>query len=330
MKKLLLGFGWLLAADAVHAQTNFQPGYILPLAGDTLRGEVDLRGAQRNARLCRFRTSEKTPVIEYQPQQLRGYGFEGDRLYQTEIVALGDSVLRETLLATVADTLPRVSFLEVVVQGPATLLYLRDERSNDHYYLRMQGNPVQELIQTTRLVVEDRVTYKRKSNDFRHVLAAATQSCLALQPAIATVRYDANGLIRIVRRYNDCVGAATVAPASETRKNHVQLCLIIGGEKSQLVLNNDYIKATAQGTSAIQPVVGLGLTLRMAGVSKTISARFEALYEKQSYKPVTPSLNTATGLRYEYQSALESIRLPLLVRYTYPRGVVRPFLYAGY
>ncbi|WP_460581688.1 porin family protein [Hymenobacter luteus] len=322
---VLLG-ALLLGAAFAQAQTNFRPGYVVTLAGDTLKGEVDSRGAQRNARLSRFRTAKSAPVTEYRPQQLRGYGFTDDRVYQTETVLLSDSVRREGLPDLKEEAFPRASFLEVIVQGPASLLYLRDERSKDHYYLRTPGRPLQELIQTTQEVVRNGVTYWQKSDEFRRVLAAATQQCPAVQPAITTVRYDQAGLIRIVRAYNECVGGVSVAPAAASRKNHVRLGLVLGAERSQLVLD-DYPDLQAKGTSSVQPVVGLAANLYPTGASRTLSARVEALYEKQSYRAET---RLSTGTMRNYRVTLESIRLPITIRYTYPKGAVRPVVYAGY
>lgn len=331
MNKHVLFLPLLLAAAPVVAQTNFRPGYVLPLAGDTLRGEVDSRGAQRNARLARFRPAPGAAVTEYSPRQLRGYGLTGDRLYQAETVVLTDSLQRQTLLNVTADTLRRPSFLEVLVQGPASLLYLRDERNNDHYYLKMQGQPVQELVQTTRQVVDAGVTYQRKSDEFRRTLAASMQQCMAVQPVITTVRYDQAGLIRVVRSYNECVGGVSALPASASRKNHVRLGVVAGGESSRMQLDYNYLglPTTINMQGDAQLVVGLTLNIRLTGLNKNISARLEALYEKQRYEsgPVIPA-NITQGR--EFRIALTSIRLPLLVRYTYPKGSIRPFAQVGY
>lgn len=329
MKQPVLLGALLLGAASAQAQTNFRPGYVVTLAGDTLKGEVDSRGAQRNARLSRFRTSKAAPITEYRPQQLRGYGFTGDRVYQTETVLLSDSLSRNAIYKLKIDTLQRPSFLEALVLGPASLLFLRDEHNKDHYYLRMAGKPVQELIQNTHEVVENSVTYRGKTHEYRRTLAAATQQCPAIQSAITTVRFGQNGLADLVQRYNDCVGATSITPAAESRRSHVQLSLVVGAEKNRLTLYDPHPAQEIQATSSVRPTAGLGLTLHPPGITRAISARVEALYEKQTYSLATGVVNLA-GLMYEYRVDLESVRFPLLLRYTYPKGAVRPFGYAGY
>lgn len=328
-RKLLALLPLLLGSTIVLAQTNFRPGYVLPLSGDTLRGEVDSRGAQRNARVARFRVAAGAIITEYQPRQLRGYGFTGDRVYQTESVLLTDSVQRQSLLYASDDTIKRPSFLEVIVRGPASLLFLRDEANKDHYYLQMAGSSVQELLQTTQQIEDNGVTYQRKLDEFRYVLAAATKQCLMIQSTINTMRYGLNELASLVHRYNDCVGASSISPASKTRKNHVQLGVVVGGERSQLVLNDQYAGSaiTPKGTSAIQPVVGLALNMHLTGLNRTLSARVEALYENQHFEA---EYRSAKGVGKDYRVTLTGIRVPVLVCYTYPRGVIRPFLQVGY
>lgn len=330
LRKLLL-ITLLGASAQAMAQTNFQPGYVVLPAGDTLRGEVDARGAIRNARLARFRTAPDAAVIEYQPRQLRGYGFVGDRVYQAETVLLADSAQRLGQPYAPADTLARPSFLEVVLRGKLNLLFLRDERSNDHYYVQPRGQPAQELVQKISLTNAGGTTLRRKSDDYRRTLAAATQACLAVQPAITKVDFDLRSLTRVVGQYNACVGSAVVQPAAATRKNHVQLGLIAGAETSRLALNDNFFgrKRTLETASnQISPVFGLGLNFRLAGINKALAVRLEALYELQEY--LARQALATPGFYDEYRVKMGGIRIPLLVRYTYPRGAVRPFAQLGY
>lgn len=324
LKRILLLPALLITASSV-AQTNFQPGYVVALTGDTLRGEVDTRGAQRNARLTRFRSAPGAMVTEYSPRRLRGYGLTGGQLYRTESVVLADSLPRPLLPNPIADTLRRSAFLEVLEQGPATLLYRRDERNNDHYYLKMQSQPALELVQTVRTIEEAGVTYQRKSDEFRRTLAAAMQACIAVQPVITTIRYGQTGLMRVVRHYNECVGGTSVTPAGAVRKTHVQLGVVAGAERSRLEIRQNYQglsnSTTMQGYT--QPVIGLALGIHLDGVSKNLLVRLEALYEKQRYA-------SEVRVGNQYRVALTSIRFPLLVRYTYPKGRMRPFAQVGY
>jgi hypothetical protein len=294
------------------------------LTGDTLRGEVDLRSAQRNARFSRFRSATSATVTEYRPQQLKGYGYNNDQIYQTETVVLNDSSVVTSLIESRRDSMRRPVFLEVIVRGPATLLFLRDRQSNVHYYLKMQAGKVQELVQTNQQVRVNGVAYEQKSLEYQRTLSAAMQSCLTVQPAISHLRYALNDIAEIVRRYNECTGTTSIVPANVKRSNKVELELIVGGQTSQLLVYGDnIIKQPHQ--AAIKPVIGIALDFHIAQVDPKLSVRLEALYENQSFK--YDFMRFALNNRGTVE--LSSMRLPLLVRYTFPRGTIRPFMQAG-
>lgn len=329
MKQFLpLAILFCLVSNFTKAQTNFQPGYVVTLSGDTLRGEVDARRAERSARIARFRASETAAAEEYKPLQIKGYGFVNGRVYQTETVMLLDSLpsvrsYEEVVLSR------RPSFLEVIVQGAGNLLYLRDERGKDHYYVRVQNKPTEELIQSFQTQALKSGTYRRPTNEFRKTLAVATQQCLAVQPAISNLKYDQQSLIKLLSSYNQCVGSKSEIHASKDRKNHLMLGAVIGGEGSQLIItdNSRGFNSTAKGSSSIKPVVGLACHLRLTGVNRTLTGRVELLYESQQYNAET--LTPLPAMYALYRVKLTSITLPLLVRYTYPRGHIRPFAQAG-
>ncbi len=54
---LMLSAG--LTTFSAKAQADFQPGYVVRPAGDTVRGEIDYRDARFNAMQCRFRVAPR-------------------------------------------------------------------------------------------------------------------------------------------------------------------------------------------------------------------------------------------------------------------------------
>jgi hypothetical protein len=331
VKKYLFLCGLILWCGSLLAQSNFRRGYVVLASGDTLRGQVDLRGAQRNARISRFRSVGTTTVTEYQPPQLRGYGALGSQVYQSAVVTLVDSLARQSLLTnTVRDSIRLPVFLEVLVQGPASLLYLRDSKNNDHYYLQLRAGLLQELIQATQQTEVKGHIYQQKTTHYRRTLANAMQSCLAVQATISNLPYFESDMIRLVQQYNSCVGGVSVAPASASREKNVRLGVLLGGESSQLIFYGDYVPSNReQATPA--PVVGVSLTAKLGALNPKLAVRIEALYEQQSFTYKRDRV-LANGLLNPQQGEVDlaSIRVPLLVRYTLPKGGVRPFLQVGY
>ncbi|OWP63859.1 hypothetical protein CDA63_06510 [Hymenobacter amundsenii] len=322
----------LITATVASAQTNFRPGYVVTLDGDTLHGEVDSRGSQRNARLARYRPSDAASITDYQPQQLRGYGLVGDRVYQVDSVSVAVPPVPTAPYGAAPDTVQQPVFLEVLVRGALSLLYLRDELSNDHFYLSAAGKSVQELLPPpVRKIADDEVAYRNSANAFRRTMAAATQQCLALQSTVAAARYNQRSLSELVTTYNQCVGAASVSPSAAAYKTRVRIGLIGGAEVSRLVLNGQkstYGFVSKGWSDKVSPVIGVALTVGLTRVNRTISARLEGFYESQSY--LLRSQIAGSNTYNEFRVKLTSIRVPLLMRYTFPRGEIRPFAQAGF
>ncbi|RYU79899.1 outer membrane beta-barrel protein [Hymenobacter persicinus] len=323
----------LLTNAAAFAQTNFRPGYVVSLTGDTLRGQVDSRGAQRNARLSRFRVGEGGAVTEYTPSQLRGYGFTKGSVYEVATVRLADSTAYSKTGVASTDTLRHPSFVEVVVAGPASLLLVRDRRDTDHYFLRMTGGPAQALMQSTRRVEQNGKTYRQTGTEYRDTLAAALRSCPAVQASISALRYGLSDFSKLVRTYNECVVVSKATlPDIMQRRSYVTLSLIAGAERSKVDISgvSKRLPFDLVQQSTVAPALGVGMQVHMAGMSPTLSGRVELLYEQQRYVQFRDYVDAnGFGDQDEYIIKLSAIRLPVLLRYTYPRGTVRPFAQAG-
>ena len=159
---LLLGLG----ATAARAQADFRPGYVVLPSGDTLRGEVDYRGALRNSLLCKFRPTAGATVQLLQPKALRAFGYRGGDAYRTALTPLPDSGQ-----IPLQPRVPRPFFLQVLVDGPAVLYARRDETDHNHYYLQQETavtQPVTELLIRQEEVFLDGHKFIRDLRELRH------------------------------------------------------------------------------------------------------------------------------------------------------------------
>ncbi|OUJ75515.1 outer membrane beta-barrel protein [Hymenobacter crusticola] len=321
MRKLLLFAGsFVLFSSAAWAQADFRPGYIVQPSGDTLRGQVDYRGAQRSARLTRFRATTEGSVTDYTPAQLRGYGFASGKHYQTE-------------LATLASAAPEPFFLEAIVLGPASLLALRGKDDAEHLYLRKGTQSLQELIQRTEETVVNDTRYLHNTNEFQRTLAASMQDCPVVLTSLAKLRYSVGSLATVVRQYNACVGTDRTTVSSPVEKNPFQFMLIVGGQTSRLDIRR--LNAENGGNSIrgkAQPTIGIAAHVALARLNPHLAVRLEALYSplvvyktEYDYKAATDVYTT----HYQMEVKQSSIRIPVLLRYTFPSKRVQPFIQAG-
>ena len=68
------------------SQTNYIPGYVVTLEGDSLDVLVDSRGAIRNAHLCAYKKDFESKRVEYLPGEIKAYGFVGGKYYVSKDV----------------------------------------------------------------------------------------------------------------------------------------------------------------------------------------------------------------------------------------------------
>ncbi|RSK45736.1 porin family protein [Hymenobacter perfusus] len=318
MKKLLLSIVFLLAAIDLSAQTNFVPGYVVTLSGDTLRGEVDYRGAQRSARQARFRTAAGAEVTEYTPAQIRGYGFPRVRLYESHKIITDTASQRQQY------------FLEILAAGKASVYSFRDGADKERYYLGVAAEPVVELVQRTVRVQQDNQFVSEEQFIYRNTLATAFQDCPAVQRYILRLPLRAQALADLVTRYNNC--SASEVPRNtnmgQRPKDHLTLLVLAGAGTSTLSITGSSFNSDGKYAGSVDPLVGLGVNLTIPAVSEKLSLQLEAYYHAQEYT-VYSSSGTGNGAA-SAPLTLSYIRMPLILRYTARKGKVRPYLQLGF
>ena len=323
----ILVAGALLSALTLRpaqAQTNFRPGYVLPLTGDTLRGEVDYRDGRLNAQRCRFRSGPRGTVVTYAPAQLRGYGFPSSgEYYRPQIVPAGDSLL------------PAGSshFMEVLTDGPAQLYYLRSEQGYERFFVVSPNLPLTLLGHGVRTAEHEGRQFQEELTPFRQTLAHALAGCAVAQSKLPNLQYSEGALRRVVTLYNNC--QQTSRPMPLRHDGHVLVArvgILVGGHKSQLRFKNGAQFTTPQLPAYAGVIGGISLGLSAPRATRNVSLQLAVLYEQQRYnlEYIEPYRG---GIQYEQHSRihvdLSYLRVPVLLRYTYPHGKVRPLVEAG-
>ena len=106
------------------AQTDYRNGYIITNENDTIKGQLNYKGSQLYE-FVDFKRAPAKPPERLQPQDIKGYGFEEDKIFRSRDHYLTKGEIKK-------------SFLEVLVQGEVSLLKYKKEfyatRQNDSLY----------------------------------------------------------------------------------------------------------------------------------------------------------------------------------------------------
>ena len=328
-KQYLSLFSFLLlsvvAAHPVQAQRNFRPGYIVRPSGDSLRGEIDVRGQQRMGLLCVFRTNAGAAISQYTPTELKAYGLQSGARYEACQLPGGLTTAPGGAALSAA---PTTLFMQRLVQGKAKLYSYVDEGGNGRYFFRTTDGPVAELVQIIENVTVNDVLVQQKSYPFRQVLSKAFIDCPVVQPMLIKAELKESQLVAIFDRYNSCFPGQASA-ASTTRRTKAHFGAVVGMQSATTTLNDEGEVALS---SSLRPVFGVGVLLNPASFNERLALRVEALYQKQLYEGQYQRNNgvvTSLSSSRNAQIALQTVRLPIMLRYTLPHGVVRPYFQLG-
>ncbi|HEY4651167.1 MAG TPA: porin family protein [Pontibacter sp.] len=323
MKQLYLTLLLALAGTAALAQKDFRPGYLVQ-HGDTTAGLVDYRGAQRNTLVVSFKASENASEQNFSPEQVQGFGFRKERkFYEAKLVPALDSL-----------SSPQTFFLEALVKGRASLYFLRDQMQKDRFYISKDAEPLRELY------VEE---FKQKNTQegpkyghvmlmrrdlYKPVLSQTFLDCETITEAeLDGVALGHNSLAAIVRKYNKCIDQENYSKPQQ--KIRVAVGPVAGISSSKLSFTIGDSDQNFNNTS-VKPVLGAFFNLSFLTFSEKLSVQTEMLYAPNYFEasigddPSTPGVSTS-----EVWIDMKHLKIPILARYTYPRGIIRPYINIG-
>lgn len=228
----------------------------------------------------------------YSPYQVKQYGYEDGTEYFAKDIELAGSTQRV--------------FLERLVAGKLSLYYYGVSPDN-RFYLEKDS--------TFFSVIPDNKSVS--VNALPDFLKEITDDCPELSDAINSVKYKRLHLSRFVDSYNNCrpmiiprtrfglmVGVAAVKPVLNQHSS----------ERVLTYFDYNYVSSLAAGVFANIPVM-----------LSDFSVQAELIYNKTdlSYTGSTDIIE------YRLAGSIQSLKMPVLLRYTHPTTRLKPFINAG-
>jgi len=304
-----------------RAQADFRPGYIVLPAGDTLRGELDYRDGRFSSQHCRFRLGPAAVVTTYGPGELRAYC-----LAATGQTYRAIALPQPTTTPVTNPGLTPTFFLEVLIDGPATLYFLRNDDPLDHFYLRSPTFSLAELAHEIKEVQVNGSLYRQELNGFRSQLNRAFSGCPMVLVQLPRLLFRESALRQVVAVYNACVEPGGHTEPAETRSQEAYLVSAVVGLQSNTLVWYDSFYPDYQITRKIAPVLGLEVELRNPRVSRRVNLVAGLFYAPQKL---------TAAYSYGFNSVVSTsftnhlVKAPLLMRYSSPKGAVRVLAEAG-
>lgn len=148
---IIWGFVFL-TVQIVHAQSNFQKGFIIKAESDTIYGEIDNKTYFENAQFCDFKSLETNSITRYYPQDLIGYRFIDGKYY----------ISKEVEGAQI--------FVEYLIDGKLDIYFYQDKKTVNHYYAANDSLPLKELKYRKGIKDYDGKKMGYKSEQYKNLL----------------------------------------------------------------------------------------------------------------------------------------------------------------
>jgi hypothetical protein len=325
-----------LLINPSYGQENFQPGYIINLNRDTIKGFIDNRMWDVNPKAVTFRATQTAENSNYSPIDIIAFGINGE-VYESGIVNVDDGpydiqdLNYQKELHYRTDTI----FLYTLIQGDKSLYYYKEKFGKENFFIRRDSKiellvfkryltDIHEGISTNTGVVTN--------NRYVRQLAFYFQNCPALQPEINKAEYRKESLSSLFLAYYDC-SKSHIAFQKKMNKPRIELGAVGGMSLTKLkfIGPDDYAYLTTLNFPRSKNLAfGLYFNIILPRAQEKWSIYNEVLYSSfkvsgvydESKTEARPYLKTST-LGFSY------LKLNNMLRYKYKVRNVFVFINGG-
>jgi len=138
----------LLSTAFASAQSNYTPGYVVSLNGDTSKGFIDYKGWERNPDNIYFKDDINGSAKTYTTANINAFGVAGLEYYEKRTVPVSTDEIDINKLSTSpqVDYVTKTVFLRVLNKGKLLTLYLFvDDLKKRYYVTDNTSGEIQEL-----------------------------------------------------------------------------------------------------------------------------------------------------------------------------------------
>ncbi|MEO6980837.1 MAG: hypothetical protein ABI113_20750 [Mucilaginibacter sp.] len=317
------------------AQSNYKPGYVVNLKGDTLRGFIDYHEWNSNPGSFYFRKVLSEKPQKYTSDEVQYFSVDGLAAYKRYAGPISTDVVNTDHLTTGKDTSFRlgVVFLKVLQKGKNITLYSYSDDFKTRYFVAdapdfnpaeliyhiYEGNDGNGIAKTfvdetyLKQLNMLAIKYNMLSDDLAHLLQKADYQ----RPSLMLITSKINNISNedFKKRYGDNIA-----------------CYLYGGIAANFVTTSPanhsvYQQAGGKSSSSILPAAKFGINLFANPNTQRLSFRFEFVFALAKYNSVyNNAFFPYVNITYGYTS-LAVVLSPQIVYNFYQTRLIK--IYAG-
>ncbi len=329
MKKSFLLAALCSVTAILTAQSDFKPGYVITLQGDTIKGYIDYRGDDFNASHCNYRATPDGDTKEYLPGEIPRYRILDGKVYVSKEITIDGAV--------------KTVFLEMLVEGKANLYAYAPgafakrgnlEEIDKVFYIETQERGLQILENSETEKYTDNKTsvaagsssphrYIKQNNEYIACLKITFQDQFQLMNEVEHTGFNQKDLIKITKKYHDlsCPDEACIVYSKGNTGVKNRLVIVVGTQVSRVKLTERNVAAEFEilDNTSYGVVAGLQLESNGNGTYDRFFSRLSLLYTQVEHE------DSSIPILLKYQS----LNIGLSLNYIYPRYKVKPSIGIG-
>lgn len=313
MKRLILLITLICTAEFGFSQTDFRKGYVITIANDTLLGLVDYREKAKAYKSCDFKVSKGQNTITYEPGNVIGYGFENDKFFQSREISIKNQP-------------SQVVFLEVVVRGLVSLY-----KFEDTYFIEKGNAGLQQLTNETSEVFIEGKRVMKNTNQYIGIINILVFDCVEIRERVQKIELAERALTNLIEDYNRCKGEPSITFKAKKPWTKAIIGVTGGLNISQLNFNANpgYEHLAGDFEVSKSPMIGVSFDILSPRLSERISFHSDLLYLTSKYYNYTLYNNFSSVERNYVTIELQQLKVPIGIRYTFPKREFTPYVNAG-
>jgi len=283
------------------AQSNYKPGYVVTLKGDTLKGYIDYKEWIQNPSAINFAPDADAPPSVYNFNNCAAFGVDGFEYYRKYTTSISQDNVQVANLTVGLNTktLVKAVFLKVLASGKNVTLFTYNDGIKRRFFTAETNEPAIELIHSLYLDPEDNsriVTLNSYMRQLQQLAAKYQPENAKLIKEAAAVEYDEKDLKQLIYAIN---GNSTNLILKSADQFGIRLFAGVG-------INNNhtsfYDGATSK-SSSLYPEVSIGTDLFINKDVGSLIVRLQLGFTGAKASTTSTGMDanssTATTLKYD-------------------------------
>jgi hypothetical protein len=202
------------------AQSNYKPGYVVKLNGDTVKGYIDYQTWNKNPKAINFKTGldSGTMVNSFSTANILSFTITGADRYTRFVTKISEDAVNGFTVSTVLNTKEDTVFLKILNSGKYVTLYGYTDKTKTRYFIAEKNAPPVEL--GLHLYADPNApgetkrseTYKRQLEGYAVTYQPQDKFLL---PEIEAAEYTEDDLTKIVFEINGSDKSSTYVSAAK-------------------------------------------------------------------------------------------------------------------